>query len=51
VWTDELDDEFEELMEDYPLVEPTIERVVRFEDRLDRIEAALKLRETEEGNV
>lgn len=41
-WTAECDDEYEDLMEEYPQHEPAIERACRFEDRLLVLEAAIK---------
>jgi len=40
-WTSEQDEEFEELMDAYPVIEPALERAVRVDERLDRIEALL----------
>lgn len=40
-WTSEQDEEYEDLMLDYELWEPALDRAARFEDRLDRLEALL----------
>lgn len=50
-WTQDIDDEFEELMQDFAALEPAIERACRFEDRLNRIERVLDLQDEGETNA
>jgi hypothetical protein len=40
-WDDEHDEEFSELMEDYPQLEPALSRAVTTDERLDAIEHRL----------
>ncbi len=46
-WNQRLDDEFAELMEEYEAIEPAIERMIRTDERLDRIEEQLRQRREE----
>jgi hypothetical protein len=50
-WTHALNEEFEELMEDYQFLVPALERAVQTDDRLERIERRLAELETGERNV